>query len=199
MQKIVLIQKKYLYHFQICLKKKFFIMYFINYFKSCENYLNPFPMMNKLERKYPGFYSFIWPLFKCYELNIDDYLYRIGEDLNEMYKIYNYRFFTYHGELSIINNDLNEKVPIGSILGEICLLFEPNIYILSCHECKCNMITEILTLRRDDLSYISSVSENIYNDFKSSILSNYSIKQPIYIDPNLINDEIKENYSICEE
>lgn len=61
------------------------------------------------------------------------------------------------------------------------------------------MITEILTLRRDDLSYISSVSENIYNDFKSSILSNYSIKQPIYIDPNLITDEIKENYTICEE
>lgn len=109
-------------------------------------------------------------------------------------------YFIYHGELIIRYNDeyyksYSSNVTVGGILGEITFLLPVDAYIINCSECSATITSQVLSLRRDDFGFIESISSSLYYEMKSSLLSNYAVKQPVFIDEKF-RKEVVEKYQL---
>lgn len=179
--------EKMFVNFPTILKNEIYNAVLFIYIQCFYQYFAPFKILNNIESKYTGFLNILWPLLRCYGLKRDDFLYRIGEDLNETY-------FISEGELLIVSNETKPyRVSVGSMLGELLATIPPNICVLSCHECLCLQDSRVLSIRQDDLLTIKDKSILVYNEFKKQLVENYKIKQVVYIESGYENVDKRFN------
>lgn len=152
---------------------------------STSELLFVFPILKKMDISYPGIIEYIWPLFECYQAVRDDYLWNIGEDVSELY-------FVYSGELRIgyMDDDEDETVKSGQIIGEASLLVPRTVYCIYCCNCIAEITTQLFVLNRDKIQYIEGISQKVYM-YMQDLISESQIKQPIFIEETSVTDEIK--------